>query len=75
MNKIECMRRWIIRCCYWYYVKSDPLISDRLFDALFADLQRREHAVSDYDPKSPTQMIYGDIDRNVKPEAMECCDK
>jgi len=75
------MRRWLIRCCYWYYVKADPLISDRNFDMLMKDLQRREEAVSDFAPTSPTQMIYGDcesqypewVDRDVKPEAMECC--
>jgi len=81
MSKIECMKRHLIRACYWYYVKADPMMLDQTFDHLLKDLERREKAVSLVDPTSPTQMIYGDceaqypewVDRDVKPESMECC--
>jgi NAD-dependent DNA ligase len=81
MTKIQCMRRYLIRACYWYYVKADPIMPDRVFDALLKDLERREKAKPDLDPKSPTQMIYGDLESQYpewakeRLEEMECCDE
>lgn len=67
MNKIDCMRQFLIRCCYQYYVKSNPMITDRLYDALFDDLKYRESMRLqkegiEPDLDSPTQMIWGDLD-------------
>lgn len=62
MKKIEAQKRWLIRCCYWYYVKSQPLISDYAFDMAFKELEKREQSVGVIDLKSPTQMIYGDLE-------------
>lgn len=65
MTKIEQLRRTLIRCCYWYYVKSRPLISDYAFDMLFKELEaleRKNTAPFVAIPDSPTQMIYGDLE-------------
>lgn len=62
---IKKLRRKLIKCCYWYYVKSEPLISDYAFDMLFKELETLEK-ISDCvfypTPYSPTQMIYGDLE-------------
>lgn len=60
MEKIEQLKRDLIKYCYWYYVKADPLISDYTYDMLFKKLQDLEsgNATSD----SPTQMIYGSLE-------------
>lgn len=52
------LKLFLIQCCYWYYVKANPIISDRRFDALLKRLERDEAGAGD--PDSPTQMIYGD---------------
>ncbi len=55
----EEIKQQLIRACYWYYVKAEPIISDYDYDILFKELERIEEfdgAESD----SPTQMIYGD---------------
>lgn len=58
---IEELRRKIIKCCYWYYVKSDPIMTDYDFDMLFKKLEQAENTLIDPPPEnSPTQMIYGD---------------
>jgi NAD-dependent DNA ligase len=54
------LQRFLIRCCYWYYVKANPIISDREFDRQFQELQTLEDGKS-YS-MSPTQMIYGDCE-------------
>jgi NAD-dependent DNA ligase len=56
------LQQYLIKCCYWYYVKSDPLISDREYDRRFHRLQELEEKsdTSFIDPKSPTQKIWGD---------------
>ena len=51
------LKRYLIKCCYWYYVKSDPLISDYEFDMKFKELQRLENGA---DEDSPTQIIWGE---------------
>jgi len=64
-SHIEKLRRKLIKCCYWYYVKSEPLISDYTFDMLFKELEELEKipdCVFYPTPYSPTQMIYGDLD-------------
>jgi len=79
MKKVDCMRRWLIRCCYWYYVKADPLISDYHFDLIFKELEAREKRESNFDPESPTQIIYGDLEEQYpewakkKTNSMEIC--
>lgn len=64
-SHIEKVRRQIIKCCYWYYVKGNPIMSDYQFDMLFNELQELE-TIKDtpfYPTEiSPTQMIYGDRD-------------
>lgn len=53
------LKRYLIKCCYWYYVKCNPLISDYKFDMKFKELQALESGV-DADKDSPTQIVWGD---------------
>lgn len=67
MKKIDCLKQFLIRCCYQYYVKSNPMISDRIYDRVFDDLKgmeylREEKTGMQADSDSPTQMIWGDRD-------------
>ena len=83
MNKIGCLKQFLIRCCYQYYVKSNPMINDGLYDALFDDLKDRERVRqagigTKPDVDSPTQMIWGDSysqypDWAKERKNMECC--
>lgn len=57
--EVEALRHRVIECCYWYYVKSQPLLPDPEFDMLFKKLQKLEEIHGSV-PDSPTQMIYGD---------------
>jgi NAD-dependent DNA ligase len=59
MTRIE-LKKYLIRCCYWYYVKADPLISDRAFDGQITLLRKLENCDGVWDKDSPTQMIWGD---------------
>jgi len=53
--------RFLVRACYWYYVKNTPRLSDQEFDQHFAELREMEESGKiDISPESPTQMIYGD---------------
>jgi len=64
-TRIEQLRRTLIRCCYWYYVKVEPLIPDHTYDMLFKELEgleRKNTAPFVATPDSPTQMIYGDLE-------------
>jgi hypothetical protein len=58
----KCLKNFLIRCCYYYYVKADPIISDREFDGELKRLQRLEEETGVACPDSPTQMIWGDRD-------------
>lgn len=60
MTEIELLKRILIKYCYWYYVKANPLVSDYTYDMLFKKLQglEKDNAASN----SPTQMIYGDLE-------------
>lgn len=50
---------------YYYYVLSQPLISDFEFDKLLAELQQLENENPQYfDPNSPTQRVGSDINQN-----------
>lgn len=76
MKKVDCLKQFLIRCCYQYYVKSDPMISDRIYDGLFDDLKNRECIRQSAtgmkpDPDSPTQMIWGDRDEQYPAWAKE----
>jgi NAD-dependent DNA ligase len=82
MKKVETMRRWLIRCCYWYYVKGQPLIPDRTYDTALKHLEQLEKIYEGaVDPQSPTQMIWGDREDQYPEwarewaEAAECCDE
>ena len=74
MKKVDCQRRWLIRCCYWYSVKCEPLIPDKYFDMVFKELEAREKRECNYDPASPTQMIYGDVESQYPEWAKERAD-
>jgi len=76
MKKIDCLKQFLIRCCYQYYVKADPGVSDSVFDALFRDLKYRElmrlqKEGIEPDLDSPTQMIWGDSDHQYPDWAKE----
>lgn len=55
----QMMKRWAITSCYWYYVKTDPIMDDFRYDGLINWLKPHEHERKP-DPDSPTQMIWGD---------------
>ena len=79
MKKIDCLKQYLIRCCYWYYVKDNPLISDRIFDMLFSDMKRREsdRLLSEGvfpDEDSPTQIIWGDLEEQYTEDWMKTRD-
>jgi len=57
--KMKDLKRFLIRCCYWYYVKAQPLISDQEYDEKFNQLKKLEIRTF-ADTNSPTQMIWGD---------------
>jgi len=57
-----CLKNYLIRCCYHYYVLAEPLITDQEFDKEFKRLQELEKETGDVDEDSPTQMIWGDCD-------------
>jgi len=62
---IEKLRRKLIKYCYWYYVKSKPLIPDRTYDMLLKELEQLEKipdCVFYPTSYSPIQMIWGDCD-------------
>lgn len=56
----EELQRYLIRCCYWYYVECNPLISDQRYDELHHQLEALEASEGVTPSDSPTQMIYGD---------------
>lgn len=55
------LKRYLIKCCYWYYVKADPIISDYKYDHMFYELRKLENDESMWDEDSPTQIIWGDL--------------
>lgn len=59
VKEMKCLKNLLIRCCYWYYVKAQPIISDREYDQEFNRLKKLE-AQTFADTNSPTQMIWGD---------------
>jgi len=64
-SKVEKIRRRLIKCCYWYYVKADPLIDDQTYDTLFKELESLEKIKDCHfypTPYSPTQQIWGDYE-------------
>ncbi len=61
MTEAERLKRTLIRYCYFYYVKAKSLVSDSTYDGLFKRLQELEGDTVVAD--SPTQMIYGDLER------------
>ena len=64
-TRVENLRRHLIKLCYWYYVKADPIVPDRTYDTLFKELEQLEKiadAAFYPTPYSPTQIIYGDLE-------------
>jgi len=64
-TRVENLRRRLIKLCYWYYVKADPIVPDCTYDTLFKELEQLEKiadAAFYPTPYSPTQMIYGDLE-------------
>jgi len=62
MTDIEKLKQFLIRCCYWYYVKADPLITDYEYDQYIKTLQQLEDISGVFDDDSPTQKIWGDCE-------------
>ncbi|MGD2065690.1 MAG: hypothetical protein PVI43_00790 [Candidatus Bathyarchaeota archaeon] len=60
--KQKCLKNFLIRCCYWYYVKVQPIIIDYEFDMEFKRLQKMEEESGQVEKDSPTQMIWGDTE-------------
>lgn len=59
----ECLKNFLIRCCYWYYVKADPIISDHEYDMEFRRLQKLEE-VEGADEDSPTQGVGSSLEES-----------
>jgi len=60
-QRIEELRRLIHEHNRHYYVENTPLISDREFDALMAELAELERAFPEFDqPHSPTHRVGGE---------------
>jgi len=60
--KAACIKNLLIRACYWYYVKGEPILNDREYDREFLRLQNLERKIEkEYDIKpdedSPTQIV------------------
>ncbi len=70
MSKDE-LKRYLIKCCYWYYVKCDPLIRDKVYDYKIYELKELENSGVDADRDSPTQMIWGDCESQYPDWAKE----
>ena len=65
--KATCIKNLLIRACYWYYVKAQPILSNREYDREFLRLQNLERKLENEfgkkpDGDSPTQMIWGDCE-------------
>lgn len=59
-GRIAELRKQILHHDHLYYVEAQPVISDREYDALFAELQDLERANPDLiTPDSPTQRVGG----------------
>lgn len=60
-KRIEQLRTLIRQYDYAYYVEAQPLISDRDYDKLFAELVELERQYPDLiTPDSPTQRVGGE---------------
>ena len=59
--ELECLKNLLIRCCYFYYVKGEPIVSDHEYDKEFKRLQALEEIYGS-DKDSPTQIIWGDVE-------------
>ena len=56
-----CLKNYLIRCCYHYYVLAAPFIGDQEFDRELKRLQKLEEETGEADKDSPTQIVWGDI--------------
>ncbi|MFP4029377.1 MAG: NAD-dependent DNA ligase LigA [Candidatus Brocadiia bacterium] len=60
-QRVEKLRQQINRHNYLYYVRADPEISDREYDALMTELERLEDKFPELiTPESPTQRVGGE---------------
>lgn len=50
----SCLKNFLIRCNFWYYVKAAPILSDYEFDMEFKRLQKLEEVTGVVDSNSPT---------------------
>ena len=50
-----CLKNFLIRCNYWYYVRAEPLITDYEYDMEFKRLQKLEDETGHNSDDSPTQ--------------------
>lgn len=67
-EKIESLRKEINKHDYYYYVLSDPLISDFQYDQLYKELEQLENQYPQYiTPDSPTQRVGKDLTKDFKP--------
>ena len=62
-QQVEQLRAAIRDHNYLYYVDSDPLVADRVYDQLFDRLQTLEAEFDLDDPDSPTNRVGGEIGR------------
>jgi DNA ligase (NAD+) len=67
----ERLTNFLIRCCYWYYAKADPIISDYEFDMEYKRLEKLEEETGNPMPDSPTQKIWGDSESQYPDWAKE----
>jgi NAD-dependent DNA ligase len=69
-DKLRDMVRYMIKCCYWYYVMAHPVEADQTYDKMLHALEHFEggEPISDI---SPTQMIWGDCAAQYPSWAME----
>jgi len=64
-QKIETLRQQLHEYNYYYYVLSQPVISDVEFDRLMQQLMELEAQYPEYyDPNSPTMRVGSDINNN-----------
>jgi DNA ligase (NAD+) len=72
-HRVEKLRRKIAEADYAYYVETEPIMSDRDYDALMKELEELEEAHPELrDPDSPTQRVSGEPISGSRRCAMPC---
>ena len=70
MGRIE-LKNLLIKCCYWYYIGLNSLLTDKQYDHAIYRLKKLEQESGEYDKDSPTQMVYGDLESQYPEWAKE----